>query len=196
MTIHTMIVDVPNGGELSRRDRVVVQRRVAREALDESARLGEFAHASWPQDEHGVPVFENGVYWSISHKPLWAAAVVADRPVGIDIESLTPRRVEFFDQVADRAEWRLVGRRDWDMFFRLWTAKEATLKANRVGIGEMGACRIVAVHDDRRADLAYRGVLWRVEHFYHAEHTAAVALVGCEVEWHVIQHGDCKRRGH
>ncbi len=186
MTLHAVVIAVPEGATLSRRDRVGAERRVARVALNESAHMAGLPAGAWRQDEAGVPLFENDVYWSISHKAAWAAAVAADRPVGIDIESLAPRRTEFLDQVATSDEWDLAGRRDWETFFRFWTAKEATLKANRVGIGCMDSCKVAALPNEGRALLEYDGSVWGVEYFRHADHLAAVAVIGGQVKWHVV----------
>ena len=82
-------------------------------------------------------------HWSLSHTKRWAAAIIADGPVGIDIERITPRRLTTMEAIADKAEWHIVGNRTWPNFFRIWTAKEATLKANGVGIGHLIDCRVV-----------------------------------------------------
>ena len=40
------------------------------------------------KDENGAPVPVNNVFWSLSHKPEYAAGVAATYPIGIDIEKI------------------------------------------------------------------------------------------------------------
>jgi len=139
------------------------------------------------QSPEGVPLPLQGYHWSIAHKRRWAAAVIADHPVGIDIEHVTPRRHNLFDAVGGEDEWRLLGDRSWHSFFRLFTAKEATLKANGVGIGYLSACRVVKVADARHVATEFQGRTWRIEHFEHDNHIAAVTYGEEEVAWHVVE---------
>jgi 4'-phosphopantetheinyl transferase len=143
----------------------------------------------WLQDADGVPMPQDGLSWSISHKRTWAAAVIADRPVGIDVEKIEPRRVELLDELGDADEWRRMGDRSWHSFFRLWTAKEAALKANGVGIGRLAACRLVDVASERQMALEYEGRSWLIEHFGFEGHLAAVTYYDAEVDWLVWDPG-------
>ncbi len=162
------------------------QRLCARLALQYCARRCRAPVNGWEKDVEGVPLPQEGFYWSVSHKRQWAAAVIADGPVGIDIEHIVPRRRELHDALADRAEWTIMGDRSWNAFFRLWTAKEASLKANGAGIGGFSTCRLVEVCDERHLMLQYEGRPWRIEHFYHAGHVAAVTCDTGPVNWCVL----------
>jgi phosphopantetheinyl transferase len=79
-----------------------------------------------------------------------------------------------------------VGGRDWPAFFRIWTAKEATLKANGVGIGHLAECRVVAADAPMRMTIFFADREWVIEHFEHDGHIAAVTCVGDEVHWNVV----------
>ena len=140
----------------------------------------------WRKNIDDVPLPNDGFYWSISHKRQWAAAVMAREPVGIDIERIIPRRIELWDESASPEEWDLMGDRSWPAFFRIWTAKEATLKANGRGIGELHNCRVVEVPDPLHMTLAFEGAFFRVEHYFLEDHVAAAAFRGDDVYWHVI----------
>ena len=87
------------------------------------------------------------------------------------------------DELAAEEEWVMIGDRSWESFFHLWTAKEATLKANGVGIGKFAGCRLVCVPDDLHMELVYDDDLWHVEHYHHADHIVAVTAVGAAIEW-------------
>ena len=166
------------------------QRLCARLALQHCARRCRAPANGWEKDADGVPLPQEGFYWSVSHKGQWATAVIADGPVGIDIEHIVPRRRKLHVALADRTEWTIMGDRSWDAFFRLWTAKEASLKASGTGIGEFSACRLVEVCDERHLTLQYEGRPWRIEHFYHAGHVAAVTCDIGPVNWCVVMGGE------
>ena len=137
-----------------------------------------------------MPLPSGGYYWSCSHKPGWAAAVAADQPVGIDIEEIRPRNPELLDALATDAEWSLLGDRGWETFFRLWTAKEAALKANSVGIGEFGDCRLAKVGAGGQLVLLYLGREWHIEHYHRDDHVAAVTVYADGVVWNVVEAAD------
>jgi phosphopantetheinyl transferase len=167
---------------------VIRQRETARNALVECARSSDISDVGdWQQSESGAPLQRaDGHHWSISHTRWWAAAVVADQPVGIDLECIRPRREEFFDEVGTRDDWSIVGEKHWDNFFMLWTAKEATLKANGQGIGRFHHCRVLESIDSASMILMYEERQWRVLFHRFADHLAAVtADEGVDVLWNV-----------
>ncbi len=177
---------IPGSDSLRGAERVALQRRTARQALLRAADQCGAPTGGWEQDANRVPLLNDGWYWSISHKPLLAGAVISREPVGIDIEHIKPRgREDLWDRLANADEWKVAGERSWEMFFRLWTAKEATLKANSRGISGFEECRIVAVPDRTHIECEYAGQQWHIEQFYHAEHIAAVTTGSLDVQWHV-----------
>ncbi len=148
MIIRPILTPIAIDDSLSGREKVQRQRTTARRALVMCAEQCGAPTDGWHQDANRVPLPNDGWYWSISHKPLMAGAVISDVPVGIDIEHIKPRgREDLWDRLANDGEWEVAGERSWEMFFRLWTAKEATLKANSRGISGFEECRIVAVPD-------------------------------------------------
>ena len=165
---------------------VQAQRESARYALEHCAHRCGAPIDGWEKTNDGAPRPNGAYHWSVSHKRHWSAAVIADRPVGIDIEAVVPRPRRLHDELAAKSEWAVVGDRSWDSFFRLWTAKEATLKANGLGIGALLRCRLVAIPDDQHMTLEFDGQRWRVEHYLHAGHVAAVTCGAAPVEWCVL----------
>ncbi|UCE59286.1 MAG: 4'-phosphopantetheinyl transferase superfamily protein [Phycisphaerales bacterium] len=186
MILQPVLVPVPCDVPLRTPQQVERQRVCARLALRYCAGCCGAPEEGWEKDTDEVPLPQQGWYWSVSHKRHWAAAVVADQPVGIDIEHVIPRREAMFDEIACAAEWGLLGGRSWRSFFRLWTAKEAILKATGIGIAGLNTCRLEDIPDARHLTLEYENREWVVEHFYHADHVAAVTSGDAQVSWHVL----------
>ncbi len=181
-----VLIAIPEDDSLSGPQRVARQRAYARRALAICAGRCGVDNREWTKDHNNVPQPCAGYYWSIAHKPLWVAAVIADRPVGIDLEHVKPRRADLFDEVGTAEEWSAVGERSWPAFFRLWTAKEAVLKANGVGIAKLSLCRVVESRgEENRVMLDYAGRSWWVEHLAHEDHLAALTTEGGPVNWHI-----------
>lgn len=181
MILHPVLIAIPDDSHLCRPKRRQRQREYARMALRESARLSDAPLEGYVQDDRDVPLPNDGFYWSISHTRGCAAGVVSTQPVGIDVESIAPRREGLFDMVGGDDEWAMLGGRTWDNFFRLFTAKEATLKANGKGIGHLRECSLSQTVADRCA-LAFDGRSFEVEHTRIEQHFAAVCGVGV-VRW-------------
>lgn len=91
--------------------------------------IGEVGDFSY--NEHGKPLIENGPYFSISHCKAGIAVAIDDRPIGIDIEAIRHADEEMIKRVMNETE--RVGMDD-RKFTRLWTQKEAVVKAEGIGI--------------------------------------------------------------
>ncbi len=92
-------------------------------------------------DAPGAPrvTLPQGCFVSVSGRGPYAALAVSSAPIGIDLEFMN-RDVEVIDDVlhpAERAEIaRLPNADRADRFLRIWTAKEAFLKAQGTGLTE------------------------------------------------------------
>lgn len=78
------------------------------------------------------------IHFNFSHCPKAAACVVADHPVGIDVEALAPVREEVARTALSADEWRAV-RAAADpavAFARFWTQKEAVAKLSGRGLDD------------------------------------------------------------
>ena len=92
--------------------------------------IGPFA--DWQYNEHGKPFIEGGPFFSISHCKTGIAVAVADEPIGIDIEHIRTAEQGLIERTMN-AEERQQIHSDRD-FTRLWTQKEAVVKAQGTGI--------------------------------------------------------------
>ena len=193
MTLFPVILAVPEAAPgLSGEEKVARLSRLSREALRMSAERSGLVLGDPAKDSDDVPIPENGVHWSVSHKPGCVAAVVSTEPAGIDIEDLEPRSEPPYRLVATEEEWDLGGGRSQALFFRYWTAKEAVLKAAGVGITGLKKCTVVSIPDDTHVELSYRSCTFRVEQHYWMNHIAAVVQGDNKVEWRVAEHSGCR----
>ncbi len=186
MKLHPVLVPIPQLFPERTPRHVELQRARARSALQECATLCGAPLQGWRKSAEGAPLPQDGFFWSISHKRRWAAAVIADHPVGIDIEETVPRRDELKTALAGPEEWGVIGDESWHSFFRLWTAKEAVLKANGLGIGGFSSCVLVDVLDALHMTLKFREEPWRVEHYHLEDHIAAVTCRTESIHWCVM----------
>lgn len=173
------------------RGRAPLLGRFAREAVLASARrsgLAFFSLEKLNKNPDGVPLPVDGWHWSLSHKPEFVAGVVAPVPAGIDLELPGPRHPGLLDKVGNAAEWECLGGRNWPNFYRLWTAKEAVLKALGVGLAGMGDCRLTEREGDRLR-LAAGGRRWPVESVERGDFVAAITAGDAAVAWEFRESG-------
>lgn len=172
---------------LKGREKVVFLSRHARHALDISAVKSGAVLKDLPKDDSGAPLPEDGVYWSLSHKPGFVGGVVASSPIGIDIEKVKECNEGLFGKVGRDDEWDMLGGRSPETFFRCWTAKEAVLKTTGTGFKGIGQCRIRRADDPTHLTVQSMGREWKVEHLFFSGHIAAVAAVELAVKWTLLE---------
>ena len=89
-------------------------------------------------NEHGKPaiVGHPEIYFNLSHCREAVACVVADHPVGIDVECLREYKASLVRYTMNDAEIREIESAEHPAtaFIRLWTMKEATMKLIGTGI--------------------------------------------------------------
>lgn len=176
----------PTVAHLPGRPKVLILSRLARVAVRISARLTGLAPVSCEKDAQGVPQPSNGIYWSVAHKPEWVAGVVATAPVGIDIEKIRPQTDRLYHRIAGAEEWRLgVGMAQTHLFYRVWTAKEAVLKAEGLGLRGLARCRLIAIAGQDRMRLRFDQRHWSIVHYDLPTHVAALTLVADRIRWQI-----------
>jgi phosphopantetheinyl transferase len=103
----------------------------------------------WPQEilvtnnEAGAPLLKanvtdtlpEGLHLSLAHKNNLAVAIVAEQPVGIDLEQIEPRAPGFLEMAFHPAELALLNGPDVPAeHTRGWVAKEVAAKAAGTGL--------------------------------------------------------------
>ena len=91
--------------------------------------IGEFE--DWQYNEYGKPYID-GLYFNISHCKAGLAVVADEKPIGIDIETIRHIDQDLIERTMNANEKNDI-HSDRD-FIRLWTQKEAVVKARGVGI--------------------------------------------------------------
>jgi len=96
--------------------------------------LSDGTDSEWRYNEHGKPYWADGKRcFSISHCKEGIAVAVADEEIGIDIEAVRHADDTLIERTMNAAERELING-DARVFTRLWTQKEAVLKAIGTGI--------------------------------------------------------------
>ena len=78
-----------------------------------------------------------GLDFNITHSgPLVACAIASDRKIGIDVEEARPIDFEDFRNIWRPDEWAAITAPNagYGTFYRLWTSKEAVMKADGRGM--------------------------------------------------------------
>lgn len=104
---------------------------LSRPLLTEAVRLcwGWEALPSIQRSPRGKPLFAglDGRWFSLSHSGGLALCALSDRPVGVDVELVRPRRPGLPAYALSEAELAAFDG-NWEDFYRLWTLKESWCK--------------------------------------------------------------------
>ncbi len=185
-TLFPFILSVPEKKQQLRgRERVAFLSRFARRAVERSSQKTGVRLGHFNKDEKGVPLPSGEYHWSISHKPEYVTGVVSLEKIGIDIEKLRPYSKGLEKKVADIKEWNLCKSDRSELLFRYWTAKEAVLKAEGMGLSGLSACKVVKVIDETNLIVNFRNQNRLIEHFFCKNHVAAIVKDNHRVEWTV-----------
>jgi 4'-phosphopantetheinyl transferase len=191
--IFPVILPVPfKDHGLKGRRRVLALSRLARKALEICSEKGRFQLGKLQKDANGAPMPFDGHYWSLTHKPKYVGAVISLQKTGIDIEEVRTISRAMFKRVAGDREWRLGGSPSPMLFFRFWTAKEAVLKAEGVGMAGLSNCEVKRLWDRQHLEIAYQDKKYLIEQVYFNGHIAAVVKNKLDSQW-TIQHTHVKR---
>ena len=100
--------------------------------------MSRYRDLEWKYNEHGKPYIENVPYFSISHCKAGIVVAIDDQPIGIDIEAIRHANEDLIERTMNEEEKRLIANSQQPIadriFTRLWTQKEAIVKAEGIGI--------------------------------------------------------------
>ena len=186
--IHPVILAVPQPYQMAnRRQRVNLLSRRARQALEICAQKSQVQLGPLVKNDKGVPQPFDNHYWSLTHKPKYVGAVISLDHTGIDIEEIKPISNAMFKQIATNSEWRLGTERSEKLFFRYWTAKEAVLKAEGLGMAGLSQCSIKRIINQHHLEVTCQDKHFLIEHIYFNGHIASVVQTRLESHWSIQQ---------
>jgi len=107
--------------------------------------VGEMA--DWKYNAHGKPYIENGPYFSISHCKQGIAVAIDEQPIGIDIEGIRHADEDLIERTMNERERLAIRELGMREFTRLWTQKEAIVKAHGVGIVSFEQLQGIRIQD-------------------------------------------------
>jgi len=187
MTLYPVVMPVSGDVQrLSGREKVAALSDCARQALRLSADRAGVVLGDLIKDADDIPLPFGEYYWSVSHKPKYAAAVIGRGRMGIDVEEIEPRKEAIFGHVAGDEEWRLFGGKSWDSLYRCWTAKEAVVKSTGTGLAGLKSCRVLDVQDATSISLSFEGRSYRVAQMRVDGHIVSVLKGDNLVEWVIL----------
>lgn len=106
--------------------------------LFEFIEMSSYRDVEWSYNEQGKPYIKGAPYFSISHCKEGIAVAINDTPIGIDIEAIRHADKELIERVMNEEEIQLIANCQEPIadriFTRLWTQKEAIVKAQGTGI--------------------------------------------------------------
>jgi 4'-phosphopantetheinyl transferase len=178
--------------QLKGREQVKTLSCLARQALGVCAAKYRLRLGTLKKNRHGVPLPFDGHYWSLTHKPKYVGAVISLQKIGIDIEEVRSMSDPMFKRVAGEGEWLLGGGRSDILFFRFWTAKEAVLKAEGVGMAGLSNCVVTRLSGRQYLEIAYQDKGYLIEQVYFNGHIASVVKNQLDSQW-TIPHTNVKR---
>jgi phosphopantetheinyl transferase len=162
--------------------RVAAQSAAARAALARAAEELGLAPLTLSKTAHGAPQVDRaGWFVSLAHTRTLALAVLAERPVGADLEDLRAQRLVKLRRVFEPDELARLGSFEAAALAALWSAKEAVLKLAGAGLEELGQVALV----ERAADglwLVHRGARRFVAHREIDAHLVAICVDAPEYE--------------
>ena len=80
-------------------------------------------------DKNGKPHLSNNKFISISHSFEYCGVIVSDVKVGLDIEKLRPKILNFSKKFISESDWNLIKLSSVENVTKVWTIKEAVFKA-------------------------------------------------------------------
>ncbi len=169
------------------KEKRAAQSRHARESLFLSGRKSGMMPGVLIKGPGGQPLPADGVYWSVSHKPPYAAGVVSRSPAGIDVEKIKRIGLRLYKRVVRPEERELFDSTESleRRFFRVFTAKEAVLKAAGAGLKALGRVTVAEVTDGHDLVLRHRGVIYRTESVFFDGYIASVIKNDGNVKWDI-----------
>lgn len=96
-----------------------------------------------------IPLFDNGIFWSISHKEDLVFVWVNNKKIWVDIEIYKERDLSLLNQFNDE-EYALLWWKKWINFYILWTAKESIIKHDLLKLDDILYIKLIKIKDIKK----------------------------------------------
>ncbi len=158
------------------RSQVLIQ---ASQRLQDEGQIFDF---SWAQDTLGRPLPDQWRYWSLSHSAHGWLVGLAQQPIGVDVQHMSPRSPAIWQQVMTEYADCFVDMSklldDREQFFCVWTATEAMLKHYGLWLDQRDQIRLSDLRqEDRSVDGLHGHRLIQGQRWAHS-HQICVWMVG------------------
>ncbi|MBI5435385.1 MAG: 4'-phosphopantetheinyl transferase superfamily protein [Planctomycetes bacterium] len=180
-----LVVFEPVAAAATGPERVAEQSAAARRALARAAAELGLAPLGLSKSELGAPRVDRPGWWvSLAHTRTLALAVLADRPVGADLEDLRSQRLTKLRRFFEPDELARLGSFEPRDLAELWSAKEAVLKLAGAGLEALGQVVLVG-RESGKLVIAHRTVRRSVLHRELDSHLVALCVDAdvFDVEW-------------
>ena len=125
-------------------------------------------------------------FFSASYSDRWLFLAFSEEKIWVDIEQVRPRASSLLDKRSE--ELKLLWEENWENFYRLWTAKEALLKAtNTENLDQIWNIQLVKVKNtsepsfqvyfDKILFLDLNNQQYEVRSFCHEDLIGAVCII-------------------
>lgn len=125
-------------------------------------------------------------FFSASYSDRWLFLAFSEEKIWVDIEQVKPRTSSLLDKRSE--ELKLLWEENWENFYRLWTAKEALLKAtNTENLDQIWNIQLVKekntlepsfqVYFDKILFLELNNQPYEVRSFCHEDLIGAVCII-------------------
>jgi len=160
-----------------------VTRRLLADSLDvtSSAVTVERTCSNCHATDHGRPfVMGAAIEFSVSSCRGTAVVAISEGPVGVDVEvvrcDIEPLAFALSDDER-QGVLALAPDQQGMAFLRLWTAKEAVLKAAGMSVGDLGTIDVPGLLTDDQTTTVENGRAWQVRHLSIGHHFVEPLLV-------------------
>lgn len=127
--------------------------------------------------EKGKPYLSGGACFNISHSGEYVVLAVSENNLGVDIERIGVYKEKLAQRCCTEEEFLWLENRDKSDFFRLWTGKEAVMKAT--GLGLAMSARSFSVLPVEDGALLIHGRIWYLSWYELPGHVFCTA---CEAD--------------
>lgn len=102
------------------------------------------------------------LYWSLSHSANYVAFIVSESPTGIDLVENQERDISI-QNIHSPYEYDILGGKNWDNFYILWSAKESIVKLIGWWVDDMKDMHLKEVSTENISHFTFGEETYRIQ---------------------------------